>query len=172
MSHGPGNPQRRWACLVSACLIAGGAPAQPAAPVNPVAVLASQLNASRCINMARQIGEQVVGPHPSAGVVMAAASGADQSLFSTSIETRDAVGAHFVSTFLTPNARGGCDGGYDDVRYWSKSCDQLVMEDMRGVGTLRPLGPHIGTLVAGTNQHIYLMAAGQGCVSIRKELLF
>jgi hypothetical protein len=58
------------------------------------------------------------------------------------------------------------------VRYWSKSCDQLVMEDMRGVGTLRPLGPHIGTLVAGTNQHIYLMAAGQGCVSIRKELLF
>jgi hypothetical protein len=192
---------RRRARLASACLIAWMALAEPglagaqstaspggrspaanaanaaatasaAGPVNPVAVLAGQLNASRCFNMARQVGEQVVGPNQSAGVVMAASSGADQSLFSTSIETRDGVGTHFVSAFLTPNARGGCDGGYDDVRYWTKTCDQLLMEEMRGLGAMRPLGPDIGTIVAGPNQHVYLMAAGPGCVSIRKELLY
>jgi hypothetical protein len=189
---GAGDAPRPWlahpalACLIAWIALAGPMPADaqstsPAgraqasramAPVNPVAVLAGQLNASRCLNMARQVGEQVIGPNPSAGVVLSAASGADQSLFSTSIETRDGVGVHFVSAFLAPNARGGCDGGYDDVRYWAKSCDQLVMEEMRGMGALRQLGPDIGTLVAGPNQHVYLMAAGQGCVSIRKELLF
>jgi hypothetical protein len=189
---GAKNARPRAARLASACLVVwialvGPTPADaqsapsskgrtqsPTAvgPVNPVAMLAGQLNASKCFNMARQIGEQVVGPNSSAGVVMAAASGADQSLFSTSIETRDGVGMHFVSAFLTANARGGCDGGYDDVRYWPKSCDQLVIDEMRGLGTLRPLGPDIGTLVAGPNQHVYLMAAGQGCVSIRKELMY
>lgn len=122
--------------------------------------------------MARSIGEQAVGPYPSAGVVMSAQSGADQSLFSTSVETRDSVGLHFVSAFMTPNAQGGCDAGYDDVRYWEKNCDSLVMEELRGIGAIRPLGPDIGTLVAGPQQHVYLMAAGTGCVSIRKALLF
>lgn len=148
------------------------ATAGTAGPVNPVAALAEQAGASWCLRTARQIGEQAVGANPSAGVVLAPTSGADQALVSTSIETRDGVGAHFVSTFMAPNARGGCDGGYDDIRYWPKSCDQLVMEELRGLSALRPLGPGIGTLVAGPNQHIYLMGAGAGCVSIRKELLY
>ena len=142
------------------------------APVNPVAALAGQLGSSRCAAMARDIGEQAVGPSPSAGVVLAAPTGADQALFSASVETRDAVGLHFVSAFLTPNARGGCDAGYDDVRYWAKNCDSLVMEELRELGGIRPLGPDIGTLVASPVQHVYLMAAGAGCVTVRKALMF
>ena len=150
----------------------GRSPSVAQMPVNPIAALAGQVGVSRCAGMARSIGEQVVGPNPSAGVVMSAESGADQALFSTSVETRDGVGLHFVSAFLTPNARGGCDAGYDDIRYWAKTCDGLVMEELRGIGAIRPLGPDIGTLVAGPVQHIYLMTAGTGCVSIRKALLF
>ncbi len=146
--------------------------AQPSLAVNPVAALAGQVGVSQCATMARIIGEQAVGPYPSAGVVMTAESGTDRSLISTSIETRDGAGLHFVSAFMTPNAKGGCEGGYDDVRYWDKNCDSLVMDELRGVGAIRPLGPDIGTLVAGPQQHVYLMPAGAGCISIRKALLF
>lgn len=171
---------RRLACHAAApafvVLAMAGTPPAGAQPksssVNPVAALAGQVGVSRCANVARLIGDQSVGPNSSAGVVMTAETGADQSLFSASIETRDGVGLHFVSAFMTPNAKGGCDGGYDDVRYWEKNCDSLVMEELRGVGAIRPLGPDIGTLVAGAQQHVYLMPAGAGCVSIRKALLF
>ena len=150
----------------------GGRASARATPVNPIAALAGQLRATRCANMARSVGEQVVGANPSAGVVLSPASGADESLFSASVETRDGVGMHFVSAYLAPNARGGCDAGYDDIRYWAKACDKLAIEELKDAGTIRPLGPDVSTLVAGPLQHIYLMAAGPGCVSIRKELMY
>ncbi|MGI4779346.1 MAG: hypothetical protein ACRYGA_14745 [Janthinobacterium lividum] len=140
-------------------------------PTNPVVMLARQVGAARCADMARRIGGQVVGAFPSAGVVLTPPGVADQSMISASIETRDGQGMHFVSAFLGPNGRSGCDGGYDDIRYWPKSCDQLVIDELRGLSAIHPLGPEIGTLVAASSQHIYLMPAGVGCVSIRKEML-
>lgn len=141
-------------------------------PTNPVAMLAGQLGASKCADVARKIGEQSVGAFPSAGVVLAPPTGAEHAAFSASVETRDGIGMHFVSAFLAPNDRAGCDGGYDDIRYWPKVCDQLVIDELRGLNGIRPLGPEIGTVVVAANQHIYLMNAGTGCVTIRKEMMF
>jgi len=155
-----------------AAQVFGQVPAPAAGPINPVEMLARQVGASRCADMARRVGDQVVGASPSAGVVLAPSGSTDQALISASIETRDAQGMHFVSAFLAPNARNGCDGGYDDIRYWPKVCDQLVIDELRGLSAIHPLGPEIGTLVAGASQRIYLMPAGAGCVSIRKEILF
>jgi len=154
-------------------LAQGQGQARAAAPVvNPLAVMAAQVRSTACAGMARTIGEKVLGDGATSGVVLAARQGADQALFSASLESRDGAGAHFVSAFLAPNARGGCDAGYDDVRYWGKPCGELALQDLRGLGLARPLGAQVSTFVMGPNQHVYLLPAGVGCVTVRKEVMF
>lgn len=146
--------------------------AGPLPPVNPVVVFAGQSGSAACAGMARVVGEKLIGTNASSGVSLTAAPANGSGMFSPSLDSRDGAGPHFVSAFLIANSRGGCDAGYDDVRYWPKSCADLAVQELANLGVLKPLGAVVSTFIMGPNQHVYLMPAGPGCVTIRKELLF
>lgn len=168
-----GSTAVSWQVLAGglALFITLGARAQASPPVNPVMVFAEQARSTACVGMARVVGEKIIGANASSGVSLTAVSTTGAAMFSPSLDSRDAAGPHFVSAFLAPNSRGGCDAGYDDVRYWPKSCADLAAHELAALGVLKPLGAVVSTFVMGPNQHVYLMPAGPGCVTIRKELL-
>lgn len=163
----------RWMTFVGGLMPLSSliAHAQPSPPANPVMVFADRAGSTACAGMARLVGEKVIGTGASSGVSLVAGPVDGASMFSPSLDSRDAVGPHFVSAFLAPNKRGGCDAGYDDVRYWAKNCADLAAQELANLGVPKPLGAVVTTFVMGPNQHVYLLPAGPGCVTVRKELL-
>jgi len=96
----------------------------------------------------------------------------DRSIFSVSFEiSRGDAPPAYASASFAPNQANGCGGMYETVVYWPQACDSV----MRGsYGALKRAGVIAGTIAvldvdAGTR--IFLMPAGSGCVSIKKEVV-
>jgi hypothetical protein len=77
----------------------------------------------------------------------------------------------YVATTYAPVSSTGCDASYEAVIYWPKACPEVSSEQFPGA---RP-GNDVGGLavrVIGPNAVVFLLPAGAGCVSIKKEDVF
>ena len=125
-----------------------------------------------CAGRVEQVSSFLTANSRNGAVLFVPPGQPDQRLFSTSIEieNKDAPLAYASVTFA-PGMANGCGSVYDTVVYWNTSCDEVAMRNFAGVRRIGALSRGIGVLDAGVASRIFLMPAGVGCVSIKKEVV-
>lgn len=169
----------------------GTAPAQPkAAPdaqktqpapqqaqkVNITPVTQAMLNAGvkNCANRVNQVSTFLIQNSQSSGAAMFIPQGTpDAKLVSTSMEIQyQNLPTAYSSATFSPLAGGGCDAVYDTVAYWNASCQNVFQNQFKGFKQIGVLSKTIPVLGAQGNVRVFLMQAGNGCVSIKKEVVW
>lgn len=126
------------------------------------------------LNCAGRI-EQVtnfLGFNAQAGVVvMLPPAQPDQRMIPLAMEIEVNRSGAYVSAAFAPNQANGCGAVYDAVVYWPQKCDALAGKEFSGFKKVGMLKKDITVLDSGGAGKVFLMPAGSGCVSIKKEVV-
>lgn len=93
-------------------------------------------------------------------------------LTSASLEVRSPQQVAYASASFAPVGSGRCDAVYDAVAYWNANCQEVAAKNF---GQFKPVGAikqNIFILEGGPQARVFLMPAGVGCVSIKKEVAY
>jgi hypothetical protein len=169
----------------------GAAPAQPSAPggsatapaapaarpgnpeVNQITKAFVQTGVLACSSRVNQVANFLTGGAQGVGAfLLVPPASQDQQMVSVSLEIPAADGpAAYASASFAPNQANGCGALYETVVWWPSACDQVAGKNL---GTLKRTGllaRNITVLDGGVSTKIFLMPAGTGCVSIKKEVI-
>jgi hypothetical protein len=162
-------PAKRAQAAAPAAQVQAAQPAQPA--LGPIANFAAQNGVRQCVGRIDQVSNFLTNGAVSSGAaVFLPPREVDRGLASVSMEVLGTNGLSYVNTAYSPSATG-CDGVYEAVTYWAGSCEQ-VAATFPNFTLGKPLRQHIFTLDGGPTAKIYLMPAGAGCISIKKEVVY
>ncbi len=105
-------------------------------------------------------------------LVMLPSGEPDRRLIPLSMEAADEqVGTTYISATFAPNQANGCGATYDAVAYWPRDCERVGREAFAELEPMGRLRESVAVLDGGKHMKVYLMPAGQGCVSIKKEVI-
>jgi hypothetical protein len=75
----------------------------------------------------------------------------------------------YASASFAPGQGNYCEGLYETVVYWPQTCSEVAEKKF---GKFKRAGAISKTLCPGRRcNKVFLMPAGAGCVSIKKELI-
>jgi hypothetical protein len=140
----------------------------------PIAVAAAKAGVLGCAGRIDQVS-QFIGANSKVGAYFfAPPPPTDQRLVSFSYEvqpqTKDAPLAYASASFA-PNQANGCGAMYEAVVYWPQNCDAVAAKQFAQLRKGRSLQTNILVLESETPARVFLMPAGRGCVSVKKELV-
>lgn len=149
----------------------------PAPSTNPVRQAAEQRGFASCGARVEQV-TNFVGFGPAAGAFLmapggaGAAASADQRSLPLVMEIPLGPASALVMASFTPNqATGACAATYDAMVFWPQPCEVVIASQF---GALRRLGlikRDVLVLDGGPATKVFLMMAGAGCISVKKELV-
>lgn len=141
------------------------------APANAITQTAVQQGVLNCAARINQV-TTFLGYTPQAGaLLMTPPAQPDQRLLPLAMELPAEVGTAYVVASFAPNQANGCGATYDAVSYWPQKCDAVAAKQFPGFKSLGQLKKSITVLDGGAASKIFLMPAGSGCVSIKKEIV-
>ncbi len=76
-----------------------------------------------------------------------------------------------LTPITPPNQANGCGAAYDAVVYWPLKCDAVAAKQFASLKKVGQLKKDISVLDGGVATKVFLMPAGSGCVSIKKEVV-
>lgn len=151
------------------------APAQTlgkSAPVSPITQAAVAAGVLSCASRINQVSTFLTGNSQSGAVLFTPPAQPDQRLFSSSLEiSGPGEPLVYASSSFAPNQVNGCGALYETVTYWPGNCQDVGARIYGGLKSLGMLGQQTIALDAGPAARIFLMPAGNGCISIKKEVL-
>ena len=140
--------------------------------VNSVTQAAVASGVLSCASRINQVTQFISGPNPSGAALFASPSQSDQQLTSISMEIAPKEGASaYGSASFAPNQANGCGAVYEAIVYWPQNCNIVASKQFASATKGPLLHKSIMTLETGSPARIFLMPAGSGCVSIKKEVL-
>lgn len=154
---------------------AQNAPVANAVANTPYAIGAQRNGVSKCIGRINQVTTFLTTNTTNSGMVFnAPGNDVNQKLVSTVIEVQvQSGGASFVSASYAPGTNNGeCSATYDAVTHWPAACKQVASANFGAFKSTEALNKTILTLDGGPFVKVFLMPAGTGCVSIKKEVLY
>ena len=77
----------------------------------------------------------------------------------------------YASASFAPNQANGCGAIYEAIVYWPQKCDAVATKQFAQFKRGRSLQKDILVLESETPARIFLMPAGSGCLSIKKEVV-
>lgn len=176
-------PRKLLAVLLLAVLLLSAGAVQAAPPggqvadeasgngVNAVAQAAVQQGARTCASRINQVSN-FLGFGPQAGaMLMMPPSQPDQRLIPLAMEVPAEGGSAYVSATFAPNQANGCGAAYDAVVYWPQKCEAVAAKQFVGMKRAGQMKTNITMLDGGPATKVFLMPAGSGCVSIKKEVV-
>jgi hypothetical protein len=148
------------------------APRRPPA-VNVITETAVKAGVLACTSRINQVANFLTAGSQEAGAFLfTPPADPDRRIFSVSLEIPAADGPlAYASGTFAPNQANGCGGMYETIVYWPQKCDDVAVNQFSGLKRGRPLAKTISILDAGTGTKIFLMPAGEGCISIKKEIV-
>lgn len=96
----------------------------------------------------------------------------NQGLASVSQEISNGQSLSYVGTAYAPTPDGQCSAVYEAVSFWQGKCDDVASKVFPSFARSNNLRQHVLVLDAGASAKVFLMPAGNGCVSIKKEVVF
>ncbi|PKN51104.1 MAG: hypothetical protein CVU55_13285 [Deltaproteobacteria bacterium HGW-Deltaproteobacteria-13] len=146
---------------------------QPAAShVNNITQTAVTAGALSCASRINQVANFLTAGSQNVGVLMfLTPNHPDKQLFSVSMEIPLADASAYASASFAPNQANGCGGMYETVSYWPQKCTELAGNNFGTLKIIGTLSKDITVLNGGELTKIFLMPAGKGCVSIKKEMI-
>ena len=139
--------------------------------VNAITQAAVQQGALTCAARINQVSN-FLGFGPQAGAVLVMPSSQpDQRLIPLAMEVPMEGGSAYVSATFAPNQANGCGAAYDAVVYWPQKCEAVATQQFTGLKRAGQMKTNITLLDGGPATKVFLMPAGSGCVSIKKEVV-
>lgn len=170
----------RLLCVwLGAALLTGAPLAQEVAPAvaanaggaNAIAQAAVQKGVLNCVGRINQVSN-FLGYSPQVGaLLMVSPSQADQRVLPLVMEVPGEGGSAYISATFAPNQANGCGATYDAVVFWPLACDEVATQKFATLKKRGPLRQAITVLDGGAATKVFLMPAGSGCVSIKKEVV-
>lgn len=146
----------------------------PAAPAqNPIVNAFVNAGVATCAGRINQITSFLgTGENPG-GVLFLPQSDAEHHQASASVEivAPDKSVAYSSMTF-TPTRTNGCDAGYDAVVWSPKKCEDIAKSQYPDKKIVGKLKQDIVVIYLDTFARVFLMPTKDGCVSIKKEVVF
>ena len=96
----------------------------------------------------------------------------DASVLSTSMEVAEASGTTYASSTYAPQLSGECQAVVEQVAWWPARCPDVAEKVFAPHKTTGALMKEILVVEGDRRVRIFLMPAGTGCVSIKKEAIF
>ncbi len=148
--------------------------AQPAAAQpNAIARAAAIAGVPKCVGRIGQITDFVTANTQSSGLLFTAPSAQNSRISSASLEVSTSDTLTYVGTSFAPGPSANeCSGLYEAVTYWQNRCDDVGAKAFGSFKRITPLGRVIAMLDGGPGVRVFLMPAGQGCISIKKEMIY
>lgn len=145
---------------------------QAATGVNPVTQALVSQGVLACASRINQVTSFLGNGNQSAAMLFGIPGQPDQRMVSVSLEllAPDKSSAYASASFA-PNQANGCGAVYEAVIYWPQSCDVVASRQFPQARKLKVLQKSIQPLESGPAK-VFLMPAGSGCVSIKKEIVF
>jgi hypothetical protein len=147
-----------------------GAP-QTSNGANAVTQAAVQQGVLNCAARINQVSN-FLGFGPQAGaLLLVPPSQPDQRLLPLAMEVPTESGSAYVSATFAPNQANGCGAVYDAVVYWPQKCEAVADKQFASLKRTGQLKTSLTVLDGGPATKVFLMPAGSGCVSIKKEVV-
>lgn len=150
---------------------------QPAAPqattspaINALTRAAVDAGALSCARRINDLTNYLAQGAAHGGRVFADPAAPDQRPLSLSMELAGSGQSAYVGATFSPRA-GGCDATYEAVVWWPESCSDVARKNFNGLAPRPPLQKQVQSLDGGDALKVFLMPAGTGCVSIKKEMV-
>lgn len=141
------------------------------APANAITQTAVQQGVLNCAQRINQV-TTFLGYTPQAGaLLMTPPTQPDQRLVPLAMELPTDAGTAYVVASFAPNQANGCGATYDAVAYWPQKCDTVAGKQFPEYKKLGQLKKDVTVLDGGQATKVFLMPAGSGCVSIKKEVV-
>ena len=83
-----------------------------------------------------------------------------------------AKGTGYATSTYAPLGKNGCDGLYEAVDWWPNRCPDVAAKVFTHFKAAGKLLRNIQVLEGGPAIRVFLMPAGSGCVSIKKEVVY
>ena len=178
--------------VVSACAKPGAAPVKPLqtaqssptksvppAPlpdtsINSITRAAANAGVRTCLERIEKVSNFIVNNTQSKFVMSIPPADADRQITSASFEVQlPSKAVAYATMTAAPTTDGSCDVIYEAVAYWDKSCTLVSQENYSKAKPLGVVQQKISVLSVGPTIRVFLMPAGQqGCVSIKKEVVY
>lgn len=141
--------------------------------LNHIAQVAENAGVSDCLGRLNQISAFLIKGNPdnSAAFFMPAQE-RNHHMLSTSFEMQTSQALTYTTAYFAPNGEAGCDGAYEAVAYWPNNCEVIAKNNFQKLKRLGAIHKNIVALYGGMQLRVFLMPAGNGCVSIKKELVY
>ena len=194
MAHEPVAARRILArgtllALMLPCLCSGAAQAQtarqsttPRTAVVPVAAASApggynavttslqKAGVKRCAAAIQRVTEFLANKSRTGTAVFPLGSNPDDSLITLSSEIMAGNVVFYAGATFAPNGNG-CSAVYEAVTHWQNTCDDVVAAQYANLKPVGVLQQQIRVLSNQPNTQVMVVAAGTGCVVIKKELV-
>ncbi|MEI8210055.1 MAG: hypothetical protein WCG16_12670 [Methylococcales bacterium] len=154
----------------------------PAAPVksaaapatlNPLATVMGSAGVSHCQGRVQQVTEFLTNGANSGATLLLPTDYLNDHLVSASLEVIDGPIVFYANVDFAPLVAYGCDASFESVVYWPDSCEKVAKVQFKEAKNTGKMRQQISVLTASSNNlQIFLMPAGNGCVSIKKQAIF
>ena len=142
------------------------------ATVNPLASAMGKAGVSHCQGRVQQVTDFLANGTNSGASLLLPPDHLNDHLVSASLEVFDGSTLFYANMDFSPLIAYGCDASFESVAYWPENCEKVANVQFKEAKNTGKMRKHIGVLTAGSNLQIFLMPAGNGCVSIKKQVLF
>ncbi len=95
----------------------------------------------------------------------------DSRLIPVAMEIPFEGGVAYASASFAPNQANGCGATYDSVVYWPLACDKVRETQFNALQEAGKMSKEISIMDGGPELKVFLMPAGNGCISIKKEVV-
>jgi hypothetical protein len=149
---------------------------KPAASVvNGITQAAVRAGALSCASRINQVTNFLIaGTQDARAFIFPLTNNPDNQLLSLSMEIplKDSSSASaYASASFSSNELSGCTGMYEIVVYWPQKCAEVGEKNFGSFKKGDTLSKNITVRNSGESTKIFLMPAGAGCVSIKKEIV-
>jgi hypothetical protein len=157
----------------AAAAVAGGLSTTTAPPTQRLAQAMGQVRMTVCAPLAARIADFLLEGVADADFTLQP-MGPDANLWPTVIVIESAhadLGRTRLSTITLSPAARGCSATYEQVIHWAQPCAALKATTFAAYASEHPLFRNVRVSEVNPGLQLYLMPAGEGCVSVKKELL-
>lgn len=166
-------------CLTSLTAVSVAAekqkPAQASAtktvPANGITQAAMKTGIKSCAGRINQV-TNFLGAGVNVGYMMFYPNkNPDLQMTSVSMEIPLKDNTAYASASFAPGQAGYCGGMYETVVYWPNKCSEVAEKQFGALKKAGALAKNISVRNGSESMKVFLMPAGAGCVSIKKEIV-
>ncbi len=158
--------------LLSLPLVASAqtAPQQTAQQPHSVTQLARQQGVRTCLSRIDKTSHALTQGSTSGAVVFPTGSAPDRQMFSNAFEVLGPSQVRYISVDYAPDSER-CNFSFESVQFWNTNCQQTAATSFSNAKPVGLMKQQITVLEMSANARVFLMPAGNGCVSITKQVV-